>query len=156
MKPGGARYWKPTRRGDVYCSRGCGAYCLKTAHDRARKEARALVSDLGPGWKPSVWENMGWHYSVSNKIAEIRPDRRGSPVSGEWKVAGYSCWLVSSDSMVLGTEGKTPRAALKKFLNGYKARLVKEIGNLVALDPAASWDLRDVCVRLGAPRAVDR
>lgn len=57
--------WKPKLRGSTYCSPLCGGGCTKAAHDKAVAEANALVLRMkGSGWKPRVWENLGWHYEV--------------------------------------------------------------------------------------------
>jgi hypothetical protein len=58
--------WKPRLRGKIYCSSACGHRCTKHDYDDAVKNAKALAKKLGYGWKTRVWENMGWHYSVSN------------------------------------------------------------------------------------------
>jgi hypothetical protein len=47
-----------------YCSPGCGGDCTDAAHRLARRNANRLCDDLGQGWEPRVWENLGWHYSA--------------------------------------------------------------------------------------------
>ena len=56
--------WKPIKRGPIYCSPACGGGCSHSQFLRAKSEAKALVMVMGIGWKPHVWENLGWHYSV--------------------------------------------------------------------------------------------
>jgi hypothetical protein len=68
--------WTPVLRGGVYCSPRCGGKCTKKAFDRATKEADKLCKTLGPGWKPRVWENLGWHYEAAK---------------GPFKVHVYEC-----------------------------------------------------------------
>ena len=55
---------KPIRRGDVYCSSFCGGGCTLKSYQKAKKQAAALVKDLGKGWFPKVWENLGWHFAA--------------------------------------------------------------------------------------------
>jgi hypothetical protein len=55
--------WKPVRRGDIYCAPACGCGCTYQAYLRAVAAAKKLAKEL-PGFKPHVWENVGWHYSV--------------------------------------------------------------------------------------------
>lgn len=64
--------WKPVLNGNIYCSPACGGKCTKAEHDDAQEAGEILAALLGPGWRPRVWENMGWHYS-----AEIPGARKG-------------------------------------------------------------------------------
>jgi hypothetical protein len=54
----------PVRRGDVYCSPGCGMGCKWEKYQEAKHLAAALAKRLGKGWEPKVWENLGWHYEA--------------------------------------------------------------------------------------------
>lgn len=63
--------WTPVRRGDVYCSPGCGMGCTVYDFEAAQTNAHALASVLGPKWKPHVWENLGWHYSATLYMEDI-------------------------------------------------------------------------------------
>lgn len=56
--------WTPVLNGDKYCAPACGSGCTKAAYDLARANALTLATELGEGWEPNVWENMGWHYSA--------------------------------------------------------------------------------------------
>lgn len=60
-----ARSWKPARHGIMYCSPACGCGCTWKDYQDAVADADALAKRLGEGWKPDVWENGGWHYSVN-------------------------------------------------------------------------------------------
>lgn len=74
-------------RRQYYCSPACGGgrYCRKEWYDTAVREAAALAERMGPGWKPNVWENLGWHYDVANGIGRITVD--GNPVRS------YTAWI---------------------------------------------------------------
>jgi hypothetical protein len=58
--------WVARRRGRIYCAPACGRGCTFAEYKEALKRSRAVASRLGPGWKPVVHENMGWHYYVSS------------------------------------------------------------------------------------------
>jgi hypothetical protein len=64
--------WTPQRRGETYCSPACGRGCTKTEYDAATKSAADLVARLGPGWKPRVFENLGWHSGVISPCGRIK------------------------------------------------------------------------------------
>lgn len=63
--------WKPVRRGSVYCAPACGGRCTYIAYLKASEKARKLAKRLGKGWKPHVWENLGWHYKVIFKTGTL-------------------------------------------------------------------------------------
>ncbi len=60
--------WSPGRRGALYCSPGCGGKCTWADYQLARKRGHTLVktltAKLGDGWGISVFESMGWRYTV--------------------------------------------------------------------------------------------
>lgn len=39
----------------------------------ATKNAAELAERLGEGWKPRVWENMGWYYSAFKGVVQVHP-----------------------------------------------------------------------------------
>lgn len=42
--------------------------------DDAEREVRNLIAKLkGKGWKPRVWENIGWHYSAFSGPVQVYP-----------------------------------------------------------------------------------
>jgi hypothetical protein len=67
--------WDPIRKGDVYCSRACGAGCTWKSYLTAKKRAEALVKRLNKStdleWKAHVWENMAWYYSARSKCGRF-------------------------------------------------------------------------------------
>jgi hypothetical protein len=64
--------WEPQLRGEVYCSSACGGGCTKAAHDEAERRATELAKRMGEGWKPRVWENLGWHYAVISPCGRLK------------------------------------------------------------------------------------
>lgn len=88
--------WTAVRRGRIYCSPLCGGGCTLAAFNRANKEAGALAKRLGPGWKPEVWENLGWHWGAIKGGAKVYPnERRGH------KVSGYHVYLETTPQIVI-------------------------------------------------------
>ena len=64
--------WKPRLQGEIYCSPACGGGCTKVAHDAAKKQASELAKQLGKGWKPHVWENLGWFAKAISSCGRIK------------------------------------------------------------------------------------
>jgi len=62
--------WKPVRRGDIDCSPACGAGCTYAEYLEAVEAAEKLAKKL-PGFKPRVWENLGWHYAATALDAHV-------------------------------------------------------------------------------------
>lgn len=69
--------WKPIRRGPVYCSSACGNDCKFLEYRGAVDAANRLSVRLGKGWKPRVWENLGWHYAAGRGSAGVYPCSNG-------------------------------------------------------------------------------
>lgn len=64
--------WKPVRRGDIFCAPACGYNCTWQMYLKAKQESVRLAKSLGAGWKPHVWENMGWYYSALSPCGRIK------------------------------------------------------------------------------------
>lgn len=64
--------WKPARAGITYCSPACGRGCTHREYLQAKKDARKLAAAIGVGWKPHVWENLGWFYSAISPCGRIK------------------------------------------------------------------------------------
>lgn len=79
-----ASRWTPILNGTIYCSPACGGRCKKADYDQAVTDAANLAAGLGDGWKPRVWENMGWHYSAVKDVAAVYAPNRG----GYWVSIG--------------------------------------------------------------------
>lgn len=110
------KQWTPVLRADgTYCSPGCGARCTKDAHDEARRNAALLVSAMGPGWKPRVWENLGWHFEARLDSSEVEchvmpPNRNRDR---------YTCFLNTNPQFVVmaGTPNEAVAEALRMLSN---------------------------------------
>lgn len=63
--------WTPIRKGRYYCSPACGGKCTHKDYRIAKEEAASAVKLLGPKWKSRVWENLGWHWEVTQGKVQI-------------------------------------------------------------------------------------
>lgn len=69
------RDWNPVRQGDIYCSSACGGKCTWTAYQEAIRSSNELAKrcqeEIGGIWNTRIHENLGWHWSVVLKDANI-------------------------------------------------------------------------------------
>lgn len=108
------RSWKPQRRGDIFCAPACGGGCTKKAHDAAQRKAKALAKRLGREWKPHVWENLGWHYSVglADRRLHVHERRHGRELT-------YTAFFnpeADSGGGRFAATARTPEAAVRKVM----------------------------------------
>jgi len=95
-------------RGKIYCSPACGFDCLKKDYDLAVARADKAVKELGPGWKPVVWENCGWRARVEKGKCSIYL------FSGKLT----RCWAateVGPDGQQFECADTTPKKTLRKL-----------------------------------------
>lgn len=70
--------WKAKLNGKTYCAPACGGGCTKVAYDKAVRDADALVARMrGTGWRPFVFENLGWHYRAISGPVQVYPSSNG-------------------------------------------------------------------------------
>ena len=107
--------WKPVLNGAIYCAPACGGGCTVAAHDLAKTRAADLAQIMGEGWKPEVWENLGWHYKVVSPCGrwKIHPHHYGD--RDRRCKTSYTAFL-SPESDSLGgrwaASADTPKAAM--------------------------------------------
>ncbi len=115
--------WTPIRRAHVYCSPLCGGGCTYGEYNRAVKNAADLCARLGAGWKPEVWENLGWHWRVSNGLVEVHNSKwQNDPIE-------YSAWLQTSPQIIT-KHFSTPEKALRELKKAAGVRMM-ELGEAV-------------------------
>lgn len=107
--------------------------------DDAEREARNLIALLkGTGWKPRVWDNMGWHYKAVSGPIQVYP----SILDGK-----FWCMIGSRPKDTAGGAGfwtpqrtrcfKDPNRAVKDAL-GYVYPFVEQVNQtLKAAERAA-------------------
>ena len=107
--------WKPRRRGAIYCSPACGHGCTYAEFERVTREAGELAKSLGPGWKPKVWENMGWHYKVVARGGTMKVHPSGP------KPYHYTAFLGEGDGGRWAESAPTAKQAIEDTLEVAKA-----------------------------------
>lgn len=123
------RDWTPVRNGDAYCSPACGGgpvLCSFKRFVHASEVATEVARDLGNGWKPQVFENLGWHARVVSPCGRINvslPTRLND--------TGYTAFLGPKSTQPGGKwaeSGSTPGEAIENVLNAARAdiRLIEE------------------------------
>lgn len=95
--------WKPVRRGRIYCAPACGMGCTVQAFRSVHRSANTLAKKMGKGWKPYVWENMGWHYSVVIDKCAVHPPHS----------QGQTYWASVYVATQFTARHKDPRKAFK-------------------------------------------
>lgn len=100
---------KPILNGDIYCAPWCGCKCKKVDYDHCVKAADELAAKMGKGWEPDVWENMGWHYAIKAKHAQIHVNENFK--DGARTVRSYWADIRAGGKQFCAT-AETPDAAL--------------------------------------------
>lgn len=123
------RDWKPVKRGGSYCAPACGRGCTLAEFREATKRAKELVTRLSASvpegkWTPRVWENLGWHCSVSNKTLRIDLHTRNTrdfsaflQISGPW--GGNLVEHGGSPEVAIKNALKTAKTQLKPLISTY-------------------------------------
>lgn len=112
-------FWKPVRRGPIYCAPKCGFNCTYKAFRVATHRAHLLCVELGPLWKPRVHENMGWHADAMGLegYAQVCINTDGGNIEGRSRIRGYMAFINQrGDGWSGGTwtaSGKTGTEALR-------------------------------------------
>lgn len=94
------RSWTPKRRGAIYCSSACGHGCTWAAYIQAVQEASYLATVLnrkGAGWKPRVWENLGWYYEAYSGNVHVYDGFCLISDSAEHPSGGSMLWTTSDN-----------------------------------------------------------
>jgi hypothetical protein len=126
MKPRKRLSWKPVRRGHIFCAPACGVGCTHAAYLLAHERANALCASLdrtsGKGWKPHVWENLGWYYNAVSACGRIKvhPHHHGKSVD-------YTAFLgeAGSGGGTWAEHGKTAAQSVRNVVAMGKRALAK-------------------------------
>jgi hypothetical protein len=109
--------WTPKLSADGvhYCSPRCGSgkFCRKEWYDAAVANGDRLARDLGDGWEPRVWENLGWHYRAEKGCAAVHPneDRQQPFVAGQgYPARSYSAFLNLPGKQFIASAGNAADA----------------------------------------------
>lgn len=101
--------WKPIKKGAIYCSSACGGRCTHSAFLSAQKQAKLTAKIVGKGFKPHVWENLGWYWKITSKCECLSVSLYGNTFTAYLNTEPNSGgrWV---------SEGKTPQIAIKKVI----------------------------------------
>lgn len=123
--------WTPVLNGNVFCSPACGAKCKLADYEKAVKAADSLVSVLGSGWEPHIWENCGWHYEVLRGDASVRCD------DGDYIAAIEVDYINEIHILSIQHISDDPRLAVE----GLTSKLATIIARLARAKASASLEL---------------
>ncbi len=107
--------WVARRRGNIYCSPACGCGCSIQMYRQAVKSANTLAHRLGSGWKPDVWENLGWYYCVVSPCRSIKVYQNQNH-----QAPAYTAYL---DGNNFAASGSTPQIAVHFVIEKGRERL---------------------------------
>lgn len=122
--------WTPILKGDQYCSPACGGCCKKSDYDKAVTQSNGIAELLGDGWKPSVNENLGWHWKVEKGDVEITflDDKKLYCAEIQFKLEQYIYYQAKDTN---------PRVAVEKVQTKIKSlikKIERQLGS-ISLDP---------------------
>lgn len=122
---------RPVLRGGIYCSPWCGHNCTKATYDECVKESTALARRMGKGWKPYVWENLGWHYRVfkGGSIAHHTGILEITVRAG----CDYTAWIQTTPQFIVSSND--PKVALRKAVKLFDAHIANLLRLRALVDP---------------------
>jgi hypothetical protein len=122
--------WTPVLRGDIYCAPACGGKCTLAQHRAVTKAATTVARRLGRGWRPEVWENLGWFGAAVTKCGRLKVHLKDH--------GRFVAFLGPRESVggdFVGT-GDTPEAAILDVLARGRAALATLTDILAVTDDA--------------------
>lgn len=124
--------WTPILDGDIYCAPACGCKCKLVDFKRATASAAALVTELGDGWQPRVWENLGWHFSAGKGSATVDYSESGGHFT-----ASIDAGMFRQRHEQFHAVGESPRAAMEAAIAEIEQKIasLKRTVNSASLEP---------------------
>lgn len=129
--------WTPQLVGDTFCSPNCGCRCTKEDFDTATALAQSIVANLGAGWEPHVWENLGWHGDAR------RGESRVSLLPDGHYAATVSLSKANTSLANITASSGSPEAALAAAVNQLESLVAALQRALMGLAPQ-SKNIEDV------------
>jgi len=126
---------KPIRNGDIYCSPRCGCKCKWSDYVACVDGSSELVRELGEGWEPYIYENMGWHFKAIHKERGLKVYPNFRPPRERSKIDSYTAFLGGTNPHAGGRwseKGETPQRAIKAVMDKAIAE-AKEIAEWVGM-----------------------
>lgn len=111
----------------------CGAGCTEAEYQAACSESKATADKMGRGWRPRVWENLGWHWDL--RYAQSGLQLHPSTVDGRW-----TAFLNAPSRMPGGKwveDGRTPAEAIGAVLATARTEIAEHQS---WVDAADGWD----------------
>jgi len=113
---------------------------MKTKTEAAAAAAK-LVKRLGAGWRPRVWQNLGWHFAARKGPISVYPSLDGQfhcliAETDEQAPAGSGYWS--------GSDTKTfddPRKAVEHELKKVAAFVTGVYNSMLAATQSAGYDV---------------
>lgn len=99
------------RSGESRTSPRCGRGCTYAAFERATLLAQKMATELGVGWEPWVFENLGWHYAARRRDMDATLHTRYLGEEPYWASIITSEGQLGSHTQFYG-HGATPTEAL--------------------------------------------
>ena len=123
--------WTPKLNGKIFCSPACGAKCTKKDFDEATENARVLASQLGYGWEPRVWENLGWHFEVTKRDATV------SLVDDSTYEASIRFYMDERTQLCVSETRNSPAGAVEAVIENLNERIkvLQRVLNSVSPEP---------------------
>lgn len=123
--------WTPKLKGAIFCSPACGANCTKKNFDEATENARRLANQLGHGWEPHVWENLGWHFEVTKRGATV------SVVDGAEYEASIRFRMDERTELCISERRSSPVSAVEAVVENLNVRIraLQRALNAIAPEP---------------------
>lgn len=109
--------WIPVLKGEIFCSPACGGKCKKSAYDKAIQISNEIAAQLGEGWLPKVYENLGWHWKVEKGNLQVSSATNGYNAVMQFKL---------DQNYHFNAKDLDPRKAVQKV----RAQLQDVIGKL--------------------------
>jgi len=106
----------------------------------ATNGAYALVSQLGSGWEPHVWENLGWHFEATKRGATVSVDENAQ------YEASIRFHMEERTELCVSETRSTPREAVEAVIAGIDARIAILKRALLSLS-LAPLEIQDVSER---------
>lgn len=94
-------------RSRIKCAKWCGRGCTRKEYETAERNALELTRRLGKGWKPDVWENLGWHYATRRAGVRVIPHYGAFTAYLNYKKSPGGRWVATAS---------TPDGAIAKAL----------------------------------------
>lgn len=105
-----------------------------TTKKEATFKAQNLADQMGGGWSPDVWQNLGWHYCISSRCKRVK-------IYPNFDEKSFIAFLSNNDGAGgrFAERGKTPMEALRAVIKRAIAER-DELNKLIEIGRSAEVD----------------